>query len=1776
MNPLAINFDECLTIVDVLCRRSFEQSEEKAFMFLEPGNNQESTLTYRELDQRSRQVAAQLQDLGLEGERALLLYPPGLDYLVAFFGCLYAGIIAIPAYPPRNKRNSPRVMAIVNDAKPRIILTTKNLLPKLPPLLTDTSEGEKMKWLATDSLKQGIESNWQTPKLEKNSLAFLQYTSGSTGTPKGVMVSHGNIIHNATMTYRYMEHTSRSKFVSWLPMYHDMGLIGGIIQPLYGGFTCVLMSPASFLQNPYYWLKTISEYQGTTSGGPNFAYELCLEKITPEQRKSLDLSSWTVAFNGSEPVRFSTLTRFAETFAECGFSPEAFYPCYGMAEATLMISGVNKKTLPSTKTIKKSALATNKIVDNDGENQDHQTFVSCGQSIPEQKCIIVDPDKLIPCQEDQVGEIWVLGTDKSIAQGYWQKPLETEKTFQAYLADTNEGPFLRTGDLGFLQGGEIYITGRVKDLIIIRGRNYYPQDLELTAERSHPALRTSSNSAFCLEIDKEEKLIIVQELEFRANPDRDEVINAIRQAVTQEHEVEVYGVVLIKPGTIPKTSSGKIQRRGTYLKFLDNQLEIVAQNILNSVDSLKPDYLNSQTLLALPDQESKRILESYLQNNLGKLLNLVSEEVNVTQPLNSLGLDSLKIFELKNKIEADFQVNILITDFFGDLNIKSLTYLIQEQIKQNKLSSLTIEKVPRTSDQFSLSFGQKRLWLIDRFNPKNINYNVPLIFTLKGQVNLQALKYSLNEIFRRHEILRTNYITREGEPFQIISNFSPLDLPIINLEHLNHPESILTTEKLIQEEGSQLFDLSCQPLIRSKLICLNQQEYKLLITLHHIAVDGWSIQLFLEELTSLYEAFINKQTSPFAELSIQYLDFSFWQRQKLKENEQILLKYWQEQLTGELPLLNLPTDFPRPLLSTFQGQRVDLILNATLTEALKRLSKQEGVTLFMTLLAIFKTLLYRYTSQTDIIVGSPIANRNCREIESLIGFFVNILVLRTNLEAQPTFRELLSRVRQVSLNAYLHQDFPFDKLVEELQPERDLNYNPLFQVMFVWENSYVYTKDLPNLSITCQEGYNNTSKVDLTMLVRETDQELLLTLEYDSNLFKPDTAQRILGHFSTLAAAIAINPDQTLADLPLLTKSEQQQILRDWNNTKVNYQQSECLHQLFEQQVEKTPESIALQFETQQLTYKELNEKANQLAHYLQNQGVKPEVVVGVLMERSPFLVIALLAILKAGGAYLPLDLDYPQDRLLFMLKDAQAKLILTEEKLLSRLPDSSTKFICVDQPWQNEIAQESEENPLSEVTGKNPAYIIYTSGSTGNPKGVINLHLGICNRLLWMQETYLLTTEDQVLQKTPFSFDVSVWEFFWPLLSGARLVLAKPLGHKDSNYLVRLIAQQQITVVHFVPSMLSLFLDHPDIQECNSLRQVICSGEPLTIGIQEKFFKRLEAKLDNLYGPTEAAIDVTFWRCRDDENLKTVPIGRPIANIETYILAQNLQPSPVGVPGELCIGGIGLARGYLNRPELTAEKFIKNPFSLDPEARLYKTGDLAKYHPDGNIEFLGRIDRQVKLRGKRLELGEIETRLLKHPGVKEALIILKEQHLVAYIILKVTEKPPTLEELQAYLQMWLPEYMIPSVFEFILAFPLLPNGKINHKALPVPEKLGSSLLTVYETPNSELEKAIADIWQQVLGREKVGINDNFFDLGGHSLLMIKVNYQIKESLKKEISIIEMFQHPTIKTLAKYLAQDSSATSLFSGSQDRVNQRITAQKLQKKLLSNRGQNPNQY
>ena len=1031
---------------------------------------------------------------------------------------------------------------------------------------------------------------------------------------------------------------------------------------------------------------------------------------------------------------------------------------------------------------------------------------------------------------------------------------------------------------------------------------------------------------------------------------------------------------------------------------------------------------------------------------------------------------------------------------------------------------------------FPASFAQQRLWFLNQLAPGNPFYNVSTALCLTGSLNLIALEQTFNEIVKRHETLRTTFAMFEGELVQIIAPILTVPLPTIDLQNLSQNQQETAALQLATDAAQCPFDLAAGPLFKVTLLQLGETEHILLLNLHHIVADGWSIGVLVRELGMLYTGFLKNGRSPLVALPLQYADFAEWQHQYLQgEVLATQLAYWRQQL-NEITALNLPTDRQRPAVPSYRGAKQFITLSPALTASLKSLSQQESATLFITLLAAFQTLLYRYTGQVDIAVGTPIANRNLSEIEALIGFFVNSLVLRTDLSGNPTFLELLHRVKNVAMTAYAHQDLPFEQLVEELHPDRELSRNPLFQISFSLQNTPVAALELPGIAFRAMDFDTGSAKLDLECNLWEDAGSIHGQFIYSTDLFDSATIARMMGHFQTLLSAIVANPKQRLSDLALLTALESQQLLIDWNDTQKDYPQNQCFHQLFAERVEREPNAVAAVFENQQLTYRQLNNKANQLANYLQQLGAQPEVLIGLCVERSLDAIVGILGIIKAGAAYLPLDPNYPQQRLNFMLEDAGLSILVTQQHLAKNLTQAEYTVVCVDADSEI-IARQSPTNLTTNIVPQNLAYVIYTSGSTGKPKGVLIEHRGLYNLALAQRATFNLNSNHRVLQFASLSFDASIFEIVMALGSGATLYCARKESLLPGTTLIQFLQDNAITHATFPPSLLAVLPS----AELPALQTIICAGESCSLDVVKRWASG--RRFFNAYGPTEATVWSSFAEICERQK---PPIGRPIANTQLYILDENLQPVPVGIPGELYIGGAGLARGYLNRPELTAERFIPHPFSDKEGERIYKTGDLVRYLADRNIEFLGRTDEQVKIRGYRIELGEIESLLIQHPAVKETAAVAEDdlsgnKRLVAYV---VPNQNQTLNpvEIRNFLKQKLPNYMIPNAFVAMDFLPLTPNGKIDRLRLRSPANLTSnSIDKSFIAPRTPTESTLAKIWVKILNAERVGIGDNFFDLGGDSLLAIRLINEINQQFERELPLSALFLNPTIEGLADSL-----------------------------------------
>ena len=1734
---------QCDTLLDLVRERAGELGDQVVYRYLASGDveGRIETLTYAELELRARAIGAMLADAGASGQRVLLLYPSGLEFITAFMGCLFAGAVAVPAYPPdpaRLDRTLPRLRAIARDCDPLIVLTQSDILSIAEAMFSEAPELATRRWLASDGPIEGLASAWKRPDVSGRSLAFLQYTSGSTGVPRGVMLSHANVLENERLIGRGFRHEASSIGVGWLPLFHDMGLIGNVIQPLFHAFSCVLMSPVAFLQRPSRWLAAISHYRGTASGGPNFAYDLCVRRVTEQERAALDLRSWTVAFNGAEPVRMETLNRFADRFAGSGFRREAFYPCYGLAESTLFVTGAEGERAPLSLTVDGAALEAGRVDAAGAEEPGARALTGVGQAGSGHEVRIVNPATCAPCAPDSVGEIWVSGP--SVGAGYWDRAEENDRTFRARIEGSAEGTWLRTGDLGFFRDGSLFVTGRLKDLIIIRGRNHYPQDLELTAERSHPSLRQGCTAAFSVEAGGEEKLVVVTELDARpgsADLDPASILGAIRQTISEGHGLEVHAIALLRPRTIPKTSSGKIQRHACRVGFLAGSLDEIERQVStdrvseeNTDDGLSALGSLREALESAPPGQRQPLLERWLRRRAAGLAGVVSERIELQTSLAGLGLDSIGLVELLAWIEQALGRPVPRAWLWEHPSIAALAARLLDESASPPPSGPGHdgEAVPLRAGggDLTISSGQLRMWLLDRLVPESALYNVHFAIDMEGPLAVDALRRSLDALAARHTALRTVFIEEDGRPRPELLPARPLDLPVADLRALSEDERSHAVEQL-WERGREVFDLAKGPLMRVHLAVVGEARHMLFLTQHHIVTDGWSVGVLAAELAALYGAFSTGHGSPLGPMALQYSDYARWQSARVPELE-AERAYWAKQL-ARLPRLELPTDRPRPSQPSHRGESHAFSLPAELVEQLASLARQEECTLFVALLSGWATLLHRYSGQDDFGIGTVTAGRERPELRRLVGYVANTLVARCDFSDAPTFRELLRRTRATIAGALAHAELPFDEAAEAARAPGNSDNRALFQVAFSFQNLLPIALDVPDARWsphrkTLDGALEGTSKFDLTLLLTEANGKLEGAIEYSTDLFAADRAARMAGHLEQLLRGAVACADEPVARLPLMTEAETEVVVVTWNDTTVELPRDALAHRLFEEQAALRPDATALVLQDDTLTYGALNARANQLARHLRRLGVGPEARVGLCAGRSMDLVVGLLGILKAGGTYVPLDPQYPIDRLAFMMDDAQISVLLTQDRLVDDLPAGQSLVFCLDTDWPT-IARLDTGNVDSDVLPEHAAYVIYTSGSTGKPKGVVGLHRGLVNLALAQARMFDVRSGTRVLQFVRFVFDVSLGEVFMTLGVGGTLYLAPEESRLPGPELIALLRDREIEVASIPPPVLASLADEP----LPRLRSLITGGEATQPDVVRRWGSG--RRFFNSYGPTETTISATISECRPDGG--PLSIGRPIANTRVYVLDRSLQPTPVGVPGELYIGGVGVTRGYLGRPGLSAERFVPDPFSSEPGARLYRTGDLISWRSDHQLEFLGRADGQIKLRGFRIELGEIEAALASHPDVRQSAVVVREdtpgdRKLIAYVVAFDPAHPPTPSALREHSKRIVPDYMIPSAFVVLDALPRTSNDKVDRQALPAPDARPEGAI---EAPRTEGEARLARIFRAVLRLDEVDIHDNFFEVGGDSILSIQVVARARAAGLR-ISPRMLFQHPTIAELA--------------------------------------------
>jgi len=1637
------------------------------------------SLTYRELNQRANQLAQYLRGNGVGPD---VLVGVGLErslnVVVALLGVLKAGGAYVPLDPGYP---ADRLAFIAEDSGLSLLLTQESL---------------REAWSHSRAKLVCLDGDWQqiavaggagnavsAVSAQPENLAYVLYTSGSTGRPKGVQITHRNVVNLVLSMQATPGISASDTLLAVTTISFDIAGLE-IYVPLSVGAKIVLISRHAAL-NAREMARLLDQHQVTVMQAAPVTWRLLIE------------SGWQPRASLKVLVGGEALPRdLAESL--CGRAGSV-WNMYGPTETTIW-STCHRVTAGAP--------------------------ILIGRPIANTQVYVADRAlQLLPV--GAIGELCIGGD--GLARGYLNRPELTAEKFVAHPYLLGERLY-RTGDLArFLPSGEIECLGRLDHQVKIRGFRIELGEIE-SAIAAWPGIRQTvvtarDNSA------GDKRLVAYLVLAEDASFDPADLREALRQKLP-EYMIPTSFVPL---AALPLTSNGKINRQALPAP---GDADAAAES--NYVAPRNPD-------------------EQALAEIWSQVLGI--ERVGITDTFFDLGGHSLLAVRITARVQAAWNVDLPPSVIFENPTVQLMAQAValarhdvarwqRPEIvpvpREDHAVSSPLPDVPAGALVFPMSSSQQQLWVLDQLQPGSAAYNIPLAIRLQGSLNAEALQSALDSLARRHESLRTIFRVVNGKPSQIVLAASPVAMGVDDLRQLHGHASDTERRRIALEEARRPFDLSRGPLFSARLLRVSENDYLLVFNVHHIVFDYSSIAVLMRDLTALYDAACRGTGPSLPALAVQYPDYAVRQRDWLQGAAlDSQLAYWKNQLKGAANSFELPTDHPRGGEISFAGEFLTELFPARLLDAFESLQRREGVSLFMALLAAFDVLLYRHTNQEDVVAGASTAGRNRESIDDLIGFFVNPVVMRSDLSGNPTFRQLLQRVRKTATEAYDNQDLPFEKLVEQLRLPPDPSRNPLFQIMFLFQELAAGSTQTPGLKWRWEGIENYTAKFDLSAYVEKRQEGLLVAFEYNTDLFEKATVQRLMEHYRILLESIVADPDQSIARLPMLGDAERRQVVTDFNRTAVDYaEKSCCLHEIIETQVQRTPDQTALVFEGQSLTYRQLNERANQLAHYLRKHDVAPGVAVGVCMERSLEMEVALLAVLKAGGAYMPLDPEYPMERLAWMLDDAKPPIVLSQQAVIDRLPAQNVPALLLDSEW-SKIQSEPASNPGVTVKPSDIAYVIYTSGSTGKPKGVLNTHEGIVNRLLWMQAEYKLTAADRVVQKTPYSFDVSVWELFWPLMTGATLVMAQPGGHRDPSYLAQLMVREKITTTHFVPSMLCAFLETAALPKHSSLRQVFCSGEALSADLQNRFFALCDAALHNLYGPTEAAVDVTYWACRRGDTRPFVPIGHAIANIQIYILDAQLQPVPLGVAGELHIGGIGVARGYLNRPELTAARFIADSFRSEPDARLYKTGDLARYLPDGEIEYLGRLDYQVKIRGFRIELGEIEAAIRQFPGIAQTVVVAREdtpgdRRLVAYVVLTRADSLNA-EELRESLRKSLPEHMIPAAFVALAELPLTSSGKMDRRALPAPNYQSARPSVGQVEPRTQTEKAMATIWAEVLQLNKIGIHDNFFQCGGHSLLAVRLFAQISRTFGKTISMNTLFQTPTIAELSRLIDSKADA-----------------------------------
>jgi amino acid adenylation domain-containing protein len=1696
------------TLAELLYARAERDGEAVAYTFLANGEDESARLTWRALHDEARALAAQLRDAGLAGERALLLYPTGPAYVVALFACFHAGVVAVPAYPLRGTRSDERIVGIAADCKPAALLTDAATLALVHRGVARAPLLQGLRLIATDARPRDRADT--TPEtVAPDAPAFLQYTSGSTAHPKGVRVTHANVLANEAMIAAAFGVTRDDVVLGWLPIYHDMGLVGNLLQPLFVGARCVLMPPTAFLQKPRRWLHAISRTRATVSGGPDFAYALCARSITDDERAGLDLGGWRVAFTGAEPVRAATMRRFADAFAPCGFRPGALRPCYGLAEATLIVAGTRDTAAsdhvpPWNRTLAVAA---------DGGSAP----VSCGAVVPGLDVAIVDTVRGVTQPDGTVGEVWVAGP--SVADGYWNDATVTEETFHARLPG-DDRRYLRTGDLGAWQEGELFIAGRLKDLIIVRGRNHYPADLEETVEASHPALQPHGSTAFAIDRDGETCLAIVAELAPAADHARAPhgVFDAIQRALAEAHEIRADTLVLIRRGTLPRTSSGKVRREACRAALLESRLAVVAatsaHGSAHEADALTDRALRDE-VVALDGEARVARLERHLLSELAALTgHAAATPGGAERRASDFGIDSLLAARLARRLVRGLGVELPLSAILGDGTVTDLAGMIATALG----AAPSPPQAPAAGDasRYRISHEQRALAFLDAIAPSPGALNVLRVFEVTPAPDVAVLRRTIARLVERHGALRTTFDMADGVGMATVHPTGTFELGEAALDGTQRDGRAAR----VMAEAERRLDLARGPLLR--VVVAHQPDGSALIVMvtHHLVADQWSLTVLIDELVRLYALERRGAAPPPLAAAMDYAAYARWQEALLAGPDgAALLERAAARLSGAPPLLDVPADHPRASRLSLECGAEAVTIDTPVVRALLAVARRAHATPYMAFVAACEVMLARYCGQAEFVLGSPAAARPATAFADAVGCFMNPIALRARVDDRRSFIAVLEDVRRDVLSALDDARCPLPVLLDRLRPIRDPGRSPLFQAMVVFDDLPAVMTGTDGTVWRITDVERLATPVDLTVALAMRGDHTVVRVYYRRDTWDAPTAAAFLDELATLLADLAARPHEPVGAL-----GRRSRVTRAVSAAARSA--DDLVPARIVSEARRRPAAPAVRVQDRVVTYGELVARASRLAQRLRAHGIGPEAIVAIALPPSDDLVVALLAVGAAGAAYLPLDSAYPRARLELMVADAAARALIRRADAVDVLPGFTGLTITLPCADDGLGATPAPRVPLSPAS---LAYLIYTSGSTGRPKGVAVTHGAVANVFDALAARLRLTPDDVVAAATSVSFDIAAVELLLPLTVGATITIVDREDARDGWRLAAALDRDGATVFQATPSTWRLLVDAG--WDGRRLRHAIAGGEALDADLAACLRGRGHS-LWNFYGPTET----TIWSTAADlTDQARVSIGSPLEATGLHVLDSRLRPAPLGAIGELFICGAGVARGYHTEPALTAERF--QPDTCGGGGRMYRTGDFVRQRTDGTLDYVGRKDAQVKLRGFRIETGEIEAALREHSGVRAAAVVLAgngtARHLAAYVV-PAADPAPAVEELRRHLARLLPAHALPATIVALPQLPLAPNGKLDRRAL--------AELSIAAPPGLEhfaagsiTDDVVRTIWQDVLGRA-VGHHDDFFELGGHSLSAMQIMVRIRRTFGVSLPLQTLFEARTVAGVTRAIS----------------------------------------